>query len=487
MPQNPPAVAYCAHDDHWLLEPSIMSFKRGGDVYVFVSRMPWNGEAGEWQRTVELAESAGATVILGDWPTEILHREAARQRLIERGYVYAFLPDSDEVIDSSLLDSLGKVARESLAQRVYVHMDTYWKSEEYVIRPREQLTPLLLVELANVSPTVSDERFTGRLYQGGKALLLSPDFGVIHHLSYAGPDERIWRKITTWSHSAEVVPDWWRRVWQAWDRDPMMRGLHPTAPPAYGFAERIVPPACLESVPRFRSRIEPLTPPPNWPKVSVVVPLYGGEDDIRACLASLEKCSNLIHETIVVDDVSPDSAAEAAEEFSIARVFRNERNLGFAGTCNRGYRKTTGDIVVFLNSDTIVPRSGLIRLIESLTRSGTIGAAGPLTTTAGASSASIRRSPVSTPSICSPTSTPGAKLPTPMCPCSSASVSRCGEPCSKRSASSTRASSRACTRTTISATASCERATGSWSRRGPTSITRGTGPSTVWRRIPGDS
>ena len=66
----------------------------------------------------------------------------------------------------------------------YVHMDTYWKSPQYVIRPRERLTPVVMIDVQKV------EHVHIREYTGGRAMVLGPEYGVIHHLSYAGPDER---------------------------------------------------------------------------------------------------------------------------------------------------------------------------------------------------------------------------------------------------------------------------------------------------------
>jgi len=32
-------------------------------------------------------------------------------------------------------------------------------------------------------------------------------------------DEEIWTKIHSFSHAAEVKPDWYERVWKGWDAD----------------------------------------------------------------------------------------------------------------------------------------------------------------------------------------------------------------------------------------------------------------------------
>jgi glycosyltransferase involved in cell wall biosynthesis len=377
----PVPSCYCLHDDHWYLNLSLQSLNNSGPILAFISKTAWDGSSGEWERCAEKAAAAGAEVILGDWPNEELHRQTALQVMRERGYSFVLTPDGDEVIEPFLLDALLRIAKEDLADRVLCSFDTYWKSAEYVIRPREGIRPLMLVNLDRA------HHVHCRDYAGGRALVLGPEYGVVHHLSYAGPDERIRRKLSTWGHKNEVLDGWYSRVWKGWNEDKLMRDLHPTHPPAYGWIERIPVPEILGG-PHAASPTKSLVRPNPWPAVSVVIPLYGGPHDIRLCLESLSRCSDLMHEVIVVDDLSPDDAASVAAEFtddpaSKIRLLRNEHNEGFGATCNTGYLASTGEVVVFLNSDTVVPRSGLIRLIESLMISGSVGATGPYTNNAG--------------------------------------------------------------------------------------------------------
>ena len=370
-------VLSCLHDDYWFTARALASCETAGTILAFVNQKAWNGEPGDWQKCADAAGSVGAEVILGEWQDETEHRRFAMAEAKKRGYTHAIIPDGDEVLEPKLLQSLVEIAQAGIAERVYAHMDTYWKSARYVIRPREQLTPVILIDLDQV------EHAHIRDYRGGRQLVLGPEYGIIHHLSYAGPDERIERKLETWSHRHEVQSDWYRRVWRGWDHDKLMHNLHPTHPTAYGYAERIQIPEVLQGV--WDEREIAMNPEPiaNWPKVSIVIPLHGGEEDIRGCLASLEASQDLLHEVIVVDDVSPDGAGAVAKSFETAIFLENETNLGFAGTCNKGYARSTGDVVVFLNSDTVVPRAGLIRLIESLWSSGSVGAAGPYSNKAG--------------------------------------------------------------------------------------------------------
>ncbi|HLK16120.1 MAG TPA: glycosyltransferase, partial [Fimbriimonadaceae bacterium] len=382
------AVAFCVHDDHWFLRFTIDSFRNAGDLYVFLSRMPWNGEAGDWTKVKECAEECGAKVILGDWPVEVLHRQAAVQTLIDLGYTHALMPDSDEIAEPQLVESLRKIIRTRLAQRVYVHMDTYWSRPDCIIRPRERLTPLLMMELEAVHPW-DVTMFNGRLYGGGIGFILPPELGVLHHLSYVGPDARIQRKISTWSHSHEVVDRWWSEIWLGWHENKLMRDLHPTHPPVYGYVERIPRPDPLKEVIDYRAPSYDSEPylvagaPPAWPKVSIVIPLHGGPKEIDQCLESLDKLEDILHEVIVVDDASPDNAPKVAAKHTCARLLKNDSNLGFAATCNRGAAESSGEIILFLNSDTMLPRAGFIRLIQSLQSSGAIGAAGPVSNNVG--------------------------------------------------------------------------------------------------------
>jgi GT2 family glycosyltransferase len=68
-------------------------------------------------------------------------------------------------------------------------------------------------------------------------------------------------------------------------------------------------------------------------------------------------------EVIVVDNGGTDSAV--VEPFGV-RLFEPGRNLGFAAGCNCGASEATGDVLVFLNPDTVVEPGALGRLAATL-------------------------------------------------------------------------------------------------------------------------
>lgn len=91
------------------------------------------------------------------------------------------------------------------------------------------------------------------------------------------------------------------------------------------------------------------------PRVSVLVPSYGHEAFLGACLDSLRAQSFQDWEAVVVDDCSPDRSWEVAERAAgldrRIKVFRNEANLGAYATQARARDLAASPLVAVLNSD----------------------------------------------------------------------------------------------------------------------------------------
>jgi len=86
-------------------------------------------------------------------------------------------------------------------------------------------------------------------------------------------------------------------------------------------------------------------------KLSVVVPVYNGGTDLRRCLQSLAESARKPDEILIVDDGSTDGAVACAAEFSaqVVRLKGSPRGPAFAR--NRGARKASGEILVFVDAD----------------------------------------------------------------------------------------------------------------------------------------
>jgi len=92
-------------------------------------------------------------------------------------------------------------------------------------------------------------------------------------------------------------------------------------------------------------------------KVSFIIPLYNCLPLTQAMLASLRETlpPGLDGEIILVDDGSTDGTRAWLKELPApCQTILNERNLGFAGACNRGAAAATGEFLFFLNNDLVL-------------------------------------------------------------------------------------------------------------------------------------
>jgi GT2 family glycosyltransferase/glycosyltransferase involved in cell wall biosynthesis len=100
---------------------------------------------------------------------------------------------------------------------------------------------------------------------------------------------------------------------------------------------------------------------------TVVIPNWNGRDLIERYLPSVVAAlaGNPQNEIVVVDNGSADGSAEFVRRaFPDVKVLALDRNLGFGGGSNAGFRAAKNDIVVLLNSDMQVSPDFLPPLLE---------------------------------------------------------------------------------------------------------------------------
>ncbi len=114
-------------------------------------------------------------------------------------------------------------------------------------------------------------------------------------------------------------------------------------------------------------RRQPKNRRPATSSASIVIPNWNGRDLLEKYLPSvLEATSHHPgNEVIVVDNGSTDgSAAMLKERFPKVKVLALDRNLGFGGGSNAGFRAAQNDVVVLLNSDMRVDKDFLRPLLD---------------------------------------------------------------------------------------------------------------------------
>ena len=121
--------------------------------------------------------------------------------------------------------------------------------------------------------------------------------------------------------------------------------------------------------------------------VDIVVPVYRGEAETRACLESvLAARSRTPVEVVVIDDASPEPAISAwlrglAAQGRITLIAHAD-NRGFVASVNEGMQRHPERDVVLLNSDTEVADGWIDRLAAHFAADPAIGTATPFSTNA---------------------------------------------------------------------------------------------------------
>ncbi len=103
------------------------------------------------------------------------------------------------------------------------------------------------------------------------------------------------------------------------------------------------------------------------PPISVIVVSYNGRRWLEPCFHSLLAQEGCQFEVVLVDNGSSDnSVAVVCQEFPHVRIVPLTANLGFAGGNNVGAHAARGNVLVFLNNDTVVEPDWLRALTEAL-------------------------------------------------------------------------------------------------------------------------
>lgn len=113
--------------------------------------------------------------------------------------------------------------------------------------------------------------------------------------------------------------------------------------------------------------------------LSIIIVSHNARGDLEACLRSLAAAPPAIeHDTTVVDNASSDGSPAAVRAgWPGVRLIELRENVGFAGGNNAGIRATAGELILLLNSDTVVPPGAVDRLIARLRAHPDAAVAGP--------------------------------------------------------------------------------------------------------------
>ncbi len=114
------------------------------------------------------------------------------------------------------------------------------------------------------------------------------------------------------------------------------------------------------------------------PKVSLIIPLYAHAELTHACLSSIrEHTAHASYEVILVDDDADEDTKRLLECVQGAKIVRNEQNLGYLRSMNRGAGVARGRWLVLFNNDTEVTRGWLRSMLACAESTEDIGVVTP--------------------------------------------------------------------------------------------------------------
>lgn len=118
----------------------------------------------------------------------------------------------------------------------------------------------------------------------------------------------------------------------------------------------------------------------NRPKVSVIIPVYNGEQTLRECLESVLDQTYANYDVFVVDNNSSDTTKSIILEFKrrskkFNYIFEEQQGVGKAR--NTGIEHSTGEVLIFTDSDCVVPRNWIEGLTEPIRNKGEQVTVGP--------------------------------------------------------------------------------------------------------------
>jgi len=104
---------------------------------------------------------------------------------------------------------------------------------------------------------------------------------------------------------------------------------------------------------------------PKNPLVSIIIPAYNEEKFVWQAIESLLKQTYKPIEIIIVDNASIDSTVKIVERYEKhgIKLIKNEKNEGYGGGCNVGFKLAKGQILMFWDADHIYGENYVKELI----------------------------------------------------------------------------------------------------------------------------
>ena len=114
----------------------------------------------------------------------------------------------------------------------------------------------------------------------------------------------------------------------------------------------------------------------TMPRISVVIPAYNEEKNIKACLRALGSQTTKPYEIIVANNNSTDKTAAIAHEYGARVILAPEQ--GYVFGLKVGMSATSGDVVAVVDADTLVATNWIEIITKTFSDPAIVGATGSI-------------------------------------------------------------------------------------------------------------
>ena len=105
-------------------------------------------------------------------------------------------------------------------------------------------------------------------------------------------------------------------------------------------------------------------------KVSVIIPTYNSDKYLKKCIESilLQTYKNI--EIIIINDGSTDKTDDIVKKYEDERIkYYKNKNQGIGKSRNYGIKQSTGEYIMFVDSDDYIDESAVEEMIKKITDS----------------------------------------------------------------------------------------------------------------------
>ena len=211
-------AVYCTYNACSFLTESVQRIYPLVDKVIFlVNFRPWVGEifpaiSDTLSVILDINDPLDKfEIVVGYWKDEAEQRNAGLKILRDKDVDWCLIVDDDELYNYEELKNVRYMLEDDGIHAAYlIYHQIYWKDRDTIIEGVFGSFPTL----ARTDGTVNfNENRMILVEELHTWYSLSADMIMCHHMSYVRTDEEMYRKIQSFSHANDVIPDWYERVW----------------------------------------------------------------------------------------------------------------------------------------------------------------------------------------------------------------------------------------------------------------------------------